>query len=111
MYLFFHIINYFQWIGAETMEVNKVEYLIRGLGYVKNVADIENTVVTVREGVPVRISDIAFVNIGPGTRRGGLDKEGVEAVGGVVIARYGSNPLEVINNVKESGCHYQEILL
>lgn len=88
-------------IGAETMEVNKVEYLIRGLGYVKNVADIENTVVTVREGVPVRISDIAFVNIGPGTRRGGLDKEGVEAVGGVVIARYGSNPLEVINNVKE----------
>lgn len=88
-------------IGAETMEVNKVEYLIRGLGYVKNVADIENTVVTVREGVPVRISDIAFVNIGPGTRRGGLDKEGVEAVGGVVIARYGSNPLEVIDNVKE----------
>ena len=81
--------------------MNKVEYLIRGLGYVKNVADIENTVVTVREGVPVRISDIAFVNIGPGTRRGGLDKEGVEAVGGVVIARYGSNPLEVINNVKE----------
>ena len=88
-------------IGAETMEVNKVEYLIRGLGYVKNVADIENTVVTVREGIPVRIADIAFVNIGPGTRRGGLDKEGVEAVGGVVIARYGSNPLEVINHVKD----------
>ena len=43
---------------------------------------------------------MAFVNIGPGTRRGGLDKEGVEAVGGVVVARYGSNPLEVINNVK-----------
>ena len=51
--------------------------------------------------MPVRISDVAFVNIGPGTRRGGLDKEGVEAVGGVVIARYGSNPLEVINNVKD----------
>ena len=84
-------------IGAETMEINKVEYLIRGLGYIKNVKDIENAVITVREGVPVRISDVAFVNIGPGTRRGGLDKEGVEAVGG---ARYGSNPLEVINNVK-----------
>ena len=81
-------------IGAETMEINKVEYLI------KNVKDIENAVITVREGVPVRISDVAFVNIGPGTRRGGLDKEGVEAVGGVVVARYGSNPLEVINNVK-----------
>lgn len=87
-------------IGAETMEVNKVEYLIRGLGYVKSVADIESTVVAVRNGVPVRISDVAFVNIGPGTRRGGLDKEGVEAVGGVVIARFGSNPLEVIDNVK-----------
>ena len=87
-------------IGAETMEINKVEYLIRGLGYIKNVKDIENAVITVRESVPVRISDVAFVNIGPGTRRGGLDKEGVEAVGGVVVARYGSNPLEVINNVK-----------
>lgn len=88
-------------IGAETMEINKVEYLIRGLGYIKNVSDLENAVITVREGVPVRISDVAFVNIGPGTRRGGLDKEGVEAVGGVVIARYDSNPLEVINQVKE----------
>lgn len=87
-------------IGAETMEINKVEYLIRGLGYIKSISDIEQTVVAVREGVPVRISDIAFVNIGPSTRRGGLDKEGVEAVGGVVIARYGSNPLEVIDHVK-----------
>jgi len=82
-------------IGAETMEINKVEYLIRGLGYIKDVSDLEKAVVTVRDGVPVRISDVAFVNIGPGTRRGGLDKEGVE------IARYGSNPLEVINNVKD----------
>ena len=88
-------------IGAETMEINKVEYLIRGLGYIKDVSDLEKAVVTVRDGVPVRISDVAFVNIGPGTRRGGLDKEGVEAVGGVVIARYGSTPLEVINNVKD----------
>ena len=88
-------------IGAETMEINKVEYLIRSLGYIKDVSDLEKAVVTVRDGVPVRISDVAFVNIGPGTRRGGLDKEGVEAVGGVVIARYGSNPLEVINNVKD----------
>ena len=88
-------------IGAETMEINKVEYLIRGLGYIKDVSDLEKAVVTVHDGVPVRISDVAFVNIGPGTRRGGLDKEGVEAVSGVVIARYGSNPLEVINNVKD----------
>src|SRR5690554_5829494 len=88
-------------IGAETVEINKIEYLVRGLGYIKSVSDLEEAVVTVREGVPVKLKDVAFINIGPATRRGGLDKEGVEAVGGVVVARYGSNPLEVINNVKD----------
>ncbi|WP_298652928.1 efflux RND transporter permease subunit [uncultured Proteiniphilum sp.] len=88
-------------IGAETIEINKAEYLVRGLGYIKNVSDLEEAVVTVRNGVPVKIKDVAFVNIGPATRRGGLDKEGVEAVGGVVVARYGSNPLQVIDNVKK----------
>jgi Cu(I)/Ag(I) efflux system membrane protein CusA/SilA len=87
-------------VGAETVELNKVEYIVRGLGYIKNAGDLEESVVTVREGVPVRIKDVAVVNLGPATRRGGLDKEGVEAVGGVVVARYGSNPMEVINNVK-----------
>ncbi|MDR0546576.1 MAG: efflux RND transporter permease subunit [Dysgonamonadaceae bacterium] len=87
-------------IGAETIEINKVEYLVRGLGYIKTIADLEESVVTVRNGVPVRIKDVAFVNIGPAPRRGGLDKEGMEAVGGVVVARYGSNPMQVIDNVK-----------
>jgi|WetSurMetagenome_2_1015567.scaffolds.fasta_scaffold00043_52 copper/silver efflux system protein len=88
-------------IGAETMELNKVEYIIRGLGYVKDLNDLELSVVTVRNNIPVRIKDVAHVTFGPGTRRGGLDKAGSEAVGGVVVARYGSNPMEVINNVKE----------
>ena len=88
-------------IGAETIEINRVEYLIRGLGYIKNLADLENAAITSRNNVPVRIKDIAIVNYGPGTRRGGLDKEGMEAVGAVVVARYGSNPMEVINNVKD----------
>jgi Cu(I)/Ag(I) efflux system membrane protein CusA/SilA len=88
-------------VGAETMEINKVEYAIRGLGYVKSLADLEEAVVTVREQVPVRVKDVARVNFGPATRRGGLDKGGAEAVGAVVTARYGSNPLEVINQVKE----------
>ena len=87
-------------IGAETMEINRVEYLIRGLGYIKSTGDIENSVITARDGVPVRVGDVAFVTTGPAPRRGGLDKEGIEAVGAVVVARYGSNPLEVIDNVK-----------
>lgn len=87
-------------IGAETVEINKAEYLVRGLGYIKNVSDLEEAVITVRNGVPVKIKDVAFVNLGPATRRGGLDKEGVEAVGSVVVARYGSNPMQVIDNVK-----------
>jgi Cu(I)/Ag(I) efflux system membrane protein CusA/SilA len=88
-------------IGAETIELNKVEYLVRGLGYIKSLTDLEEAVVSVRENIPVRIKDVATVNFGPAARRGGLDREGVEAVGGVVVARYGSNPMEVINNVKE----------
>lgn len=88
-------------IGAETIEINKAEYLVRGLGYIKSISDLEEAVVTVRNNLPVKIKDVAFVNLGPATRRGGLDKEGVEAVGGVVVARYGSNPLQVIENVKD----------
>ena len=88
-------------IGAETIELNNVEYIIRGLGYLKSLEDLELSVITVRNNVPVRIKDIARVAFGPATRRGGLDKGGSEAVGAVVVARYGSNPMEVINNVKE----------
>lgn len=88
-------------IGAETLELNKVEYVIRGLGYIKSLDDLRNSVITVRNNTPVRVGDVAKVSFGPATRRGGLDKGGAEAVGAVVVARYGSNPMEVINNIKE----------
>ncbi len=88
-------------IGAQTLEINQAEYLVRGLGYVKSVADIENAVVTSENFTSIKISDIAKVTLGPATRRGILDKEGAEVVGAVVAARYGANPLAVINNVKE----------
>jgi len=87
-------------IGAETVELNNVEYIIRGLGYVKSLDDLDNSVVSVRNNIPVRIKDVAHTSFGPATRRGGLDKAGAEAVGAVVVARYGSNPMEVIGNVK-----------
>lgn len=88
-------------IGAQTLEINKVEYLVRGLGYLKNLEDLEESVVAVRNNTPIRLKDIAKIQFGPATRRGGLDKSGVEAVGGVVVARYGANPLEVINKLKD----------
>lgn len=87
-------------IGAQTIEINLAEYFVRGLGYVQQIEDIESSVIKVSNNVPIRIGDIARVNIGPATRRGVLDKSGAEAVGGVVVARYGANPLEVIENVK-----------
>jgi Cu(I)/Ag(I) efflux system membrane protein CusA/SilA len=88
-------------VGAKTIEINQAEYLVRGLGYVKKTEDIEKAVVAVQENVPIRIKDIGVVSLGPATRRGALDKDGAEVVGGVVVARYGANPLQVINNVKD----------
>ncbi len=87
-------------IGAQTLEINQAEYLVRGLGYIKSIADIEEAVVKSSEFTAIRIKDVARVNLGPSPRRGILDKEGAEVVGGVVVARYGANPLEVINKVK-----------
>ena len=87
--------------GAKTVEINQAEYLVRGLGYIRNVEDLEKAVVAVQENVPVRIRDIAVVSLGPATRRGILDKDGAEVAGGVVVARYGANPLQVLNSVKD----------
>ena len=88
-------------IGAQTLEINQAEYLVRGLGYVKSISDIENAVVTSEDYTAIRIKDIGKVSLGPATRRGLLDKEGAEVVGAVVVARYSANPMEVINNVKD----------
>lgn len=88
-------------VGAKTIEINQAEYLVRGLGYVKSIEDIEKAVVSVQDNVPIRIKDIGVVSLGPATRRGLLDKDGAEVVGGVVVARYGANPLQVINNLKD----------
>ena len=87
-------------IGARTIEFNRAEYLVRALGYIKNLEDLEKSVVTVRNNVPIHLKDVAKINFGPATRRGGLDKGGAEAVGGVVVARYGANPLQTIENMK-----------
>ena len=88
-------------VGARTIEINRVEYVIRGLGFIKDLKDIEETVIAQRDNVPVRIKDVAKVRLGPALRRGALDKEGAEVVGGVAVVRYGDNPLAAIKSVKK----------
>ena len=88
-------------VGAETIEWNGVEYIVRGKGFVKTAADVEDIVLRVADNVPIYVKNVARVQVAPALRRGMLDKEGVEAVGGVVLVRYGANPLEVIDRVKQ----------
>lgn len=88
-------------VGARTIEVNRVEYVIRGLGFVKSLEDIENAFIKRVGDTPILVSHVANVALGPASRRGALDKGGAEAVGGVVVVRYGENPLAVIQRVKQ----------
>ncbi len=94
-------------VGAKTVEAGGMEFLVRGKGFigsgkteVETLEQIENTVVLTRQGVPVRVRDLAQVQTGPAFRRGALDFNGQEAVGGVVVMRYGENPRDVIERVK-----------
>ena len=94
-------------VGAKTVESGGMEFIIRGRGFIgagKNVAeavaDIEQTVVRSRDGVPLRIRDLGHVQVGPEFRRGAIDLNGAEAVGGVVVMRFGENPRTVIDRIK-----------
>lgn len=89
-------------VSAGTIEDNGVEYMIRGLGFIETLDDIRAVVVAERDAVPITVGQIATVTLGPAPRRGVLDKDGAEAVGGVVTARYGVNPLEVILGVHDA---------
>ena len=88
-------------VGARTIEINRVEYVIRGIGFVKSLGDLEKAVIKAVDNVPIRVSDVATVTLGPALRRGVLDKAGVETVGGVAVVRYGDNPLAAIQRIKE----------
>ena len=90
-------------VGGRLVEMSETEYMVRGKGYIQSIADIENIAVGVDErGTPIRIQDIAHVQIGPELRRGlvELDGEG-EVAGGVVIMRYGENALTTIQGVRD----------
>lgn len=87
-------------VGARSIEINRVEYVIRGVGFLKQVSDIEDTVIKTVDNVPIYVRNIGKVQLGPALRRGALDKAGAEVVGGVVVVRFGENPLAAIRDVK-----------
>jgi Cu(I)/Ag(I) efflux system membrane protein CusA/SilA len=88
-------------VGGKTIEENGAEYIVRGLGLVHDAADIESIVVAPRNGTPLYVRDIATVRIGGDFRRGALDVNGREVVGGIVVMRQGGNAWRVIADVKE----------
>ncbi|MBW2058077.1 MAG: efflux RND transporter permease subunit [Deltaproteobacteria bacterium] len=87
-------------VGAKVIEEGGTELIVRGLGFIKDTEDIENIVIGAHGGVPIYIKNIGQVSLGPEFRRGALIKDGTETVGGIVLMRYGENPLKVIDGVK-----------
>lgn len=88
-------------VGAKVLEKNGIEFFIRGVGFIKSVEDLEKVVIRQEQGTPIQVKHVATVTLGPEFRRGALDKGGVEAVGGVVLMRYGENPQHVVERVRE----------
>jgi Cu(I)/Ag(I) efflux system membrane protein CusA/SilA len=90
-------------VGGRLIEMAETEFMVRGLGYIQSVDDIENVVVgTDRQGTPILVKDLAKVSVGPELRRGAAELDGQgEAVGGIVVMRYGENALKTIENVKQ----------
>ena len=89
-------------VGAMVVELSEREYMVRGLGYLNGISDIENVVVgATARGTPIRVAELGSVSIGPAVRRGIADLDGRgDAVGGIVVMRFGENALTTIRNVK-----------
>jgi Cu(I)/Ag(I) efflux system membrane protein CusA/SilA len=89
-------------VGGRVLELSGTRYYIRGLGYLKSLADLENVPVNAKNGTPVLIRDLGTVSFGPDIREGVAEWQGEgETVGGIVVMRYGLNALNVINGVKK----------
>src|SRR5260221_1509657 len=88
-------------VGGRLLEMGGAEYMIRGLGYLRSLSDLETVPVTTKNGTPVLIRDLGTVTFGPDIREGVAEWQGEgETVGGIVVMRYGMNALTVINGVK-----------
>ena len=88
-------------VGGKTIEENGMEFIVRGVGLINSVADLEKIALMEKEGVPVYLKDVARIELGSDFRRGALDSNGHEVVGGMVVMRTGENAREVIARVKE----------
>ena len=89
-------------VGGKTSEVATTEYFVRGHGYIRAPADIEDIVLKVQNGTPVYVKNIARVHLGGDLRRGVAELDGKgEVVGGIVVMRYGENALNVISGIKK----------
>jgi Cu(I)/Ag(I) efflux system membrane protein CusA/SilA len=88
-------------VGGDVLEMSGAEYMVRGLGYLRSLEDLENVAVATKNGTPVLVRDLGTVAFGPDVRRGAADWQGEgETVGGIVVMRYGMNALNVIDGVK-----------
>lgn len=97
--------------GGSVIEMGEAEYMVRTAGYLKNLDDFKQVVITSREGVPVLLSDVASVRLGPEIRRGVAEFNGEgEVAGGIMVMRYGKNALETINAVKQKLAQLQKSL-
>jgi copper/silver efflux system protein len=88
-------------VGGKVVEQGGLEYVVRGIGLIRNVSDLEKTVIASRGGTPVYVSNVGSVQMGPEFRRGALEKNGSEVVGGVVTMRYGESAPQIIRRVKQ----------
>jgi Cu(I)/Ag(I) efflux system membrane protein CusA/SilA len=88
-------------VGGKTLEENGTEFVVRGIGLVNDVTDIESIPLAPRGGTPLYLKDVAHIQIGGDFRRGTLDVNGQEVVGGIVVMRYGENAYQVIQDVKK----------
>ncbi len=88
-------------VGGKVYIEARAEYLVRGVGWIRGIHDLQNVVVAERSGVPITINQVAAVQLGPQYRRSMLEKKGGEATGGVVMMRFGENPLAVTERVKQ----------
>ncbi|HEY5313441.1 MAG TPA: efflux RND transporter permease subunit, partial [Pirellulales bacterium] len=87
--------------GGGVVQKNRAEYIVRGVGWLRGIEDIENTVIKQVAGTPIYVKTIANVTLGTQFRRSVYEKDGNEVVGGAVLMRHGENPLGVTRRVKE----------